>query len=92
MATTYKIKSDTNQFVLVEKGVSAAGQPKEQNIGYYGSLEGLVKAVHTKMILCHGLDRLVEAMAAANELVLQAVALINEPGAKALKDMLEARK
>lgn len=92
---TYTIDHDTNQFKLVEHGVvqngKHAGEATHVTIGYYSTIEALVRAVHNKMILCHGLGELERAIAVANDLVVQAVALINEPGSKALKAALEAK-
>lgn len=93
---TYSIENDTNQFKLVEHGVvqngKHAGEATHITIGYYSTLEALVRAVHNKMILCHGIENVTTAIAAANELVLQAVALINKPGAEALKAAMKEAK
>jgi hypothetical protein len=91
---TYSIKADSSQFVLVESYVQEkgkdAGLPKDTNIGYYSTLEALVRAVHTKMLFAHGLDNLVEAFAAANKVVDQAVAITSAPQKEALAKLASA--
>lgn len=88
---SYSIKTDSNQWILVESYVQEGGkndgQTIESNIGYYSTLEGLARSVHNKLLLCHGLDKLEEAFAKANALVESAIAIFNAPAKKALEDV-----
>ena len=74
---TYSIKTDSNQWILVESYVQEGGkndgQTIESNIGYYSTLEGLASSVHNKLLLCHGLDKLEEAFGKANKLIEDAI-------------------
>ena len=81
---TYRIDSDARQYILVESRVvqngKAAGTVHESNIGYYGTLESLIKAAKTKMILVHGLDDLQGAMKAFEDLCAQTVKIARNVG------------
>lgn len=74
---SYSIKTDSNQWILVEsytqEGGKNDGQLIESNIGYYSTIEGLARSVHNKLLLCHGLDKLEEAFAKANKLIEDAI-------------------
>ena len=93
---SYSIKTDCNQWILVEaytqEGGKNDGQLIESNIGYYSTLEGLARSVHNKLLLCHGLDKLEEAFAKADALVESAVAVFNAPTKKALEAVRLAKE
>jgi hypothetical protein len=85
MTKTYTIKIDESNWILAENGINTkSGEPTEKNIGYYGSLEALVKAAHNKMILVHGLEAFEHAMESAKSIVEHAVRIITDEKERAL--------
>lgn len=89
---TYTIKLDESNWQLVELSTTAAGKPSEKIIGYYGTLESLVRAAHNKMFMIHGLEDIKGAMEDANSIVERAVKIITEPTELALARVIRARK
>ena len=89
---TYTIKLDESNWQIVEQSTTASGKPSEKIIGYYGSLEALVKAAHNKMLMIHGLERVQEAMDAAEDIIVKAVEIIEKPAALALAKITRAKK
>lgn len=92
MNKTYTIKTDDQNWVIVENSTNkTTGAPTEKNIGYYATLEQLVRAAHNKMLLVHGLDNIEQAMIAAEGLVNSAVAIITDHKAAAEAKITRAR-
>lgn len=57
---TYKIKVDTNNFMIVKEGKKASGEDKEDVVGFYPTVKALYQGAANKMIKVEGLDNLVE--------------------------------
>ena len=89
---TYTIKLDESNWQIVEQSTTASGKPSEKIIGYYGTLENLVRAAHSKMLMIHGLEDIKGAMDDANSIVEKAVKIITEPTELALARVSRARK
>lgn len=89
---TYTIKLDESNWQLVENSTTKNGDPSEKIIGYYGSLESLVRAAHNKMFMIHGLEDIKGAMEDANSIVDRALKIITEPTELALARVSRARK
>ena len=90
----YSIKTDSNQWILVEsytqEGGKNDGQIIESNIGYYSTLEGLARSVHNKLLLCHGLDKLEEAFAKADRLINDAICVFSSKKEEAVNRVKKA--
>lgn len=89
---TYTIKLDEPNWQLVENSTTKNGDPSEKIIGYYGTLENLVRAAHNKMLMIHGLEDIKGAMDDANSIVEKAVKIITEPTELALAKVDRSRK
>lgn len=91
---SYSIKTDSNQWILVEsytqEGGKNDGQVIESNIGYYSTLEGLARSVHNKLLLCHGLDKLEDAFGKADRLINDAISVFSSKKEEALNRVKKA--